>query len=66
MARVPIPPPRRDFDPTEAAVSWRVVYAQGAEMRLSASRLAAEPGISYEEPPRPLCLPANRAGIDVA
>ena len=31
MARVLIPIPRRDFDPTEVAVSWEVLTGLGHE-----------------------------------
>lgn len=35
MARVIMPLPHRDFDPSEAAVSWRVLTARGHEVRFA-------------------------------
>jgi len=35
MARVIMPLPHRDFDPSEAAVSWRVLTAKGHEVRFA-------------------------------
>lgn len=32
MARILIPLPRRDFDPSEAAVSWRILHADGHQV----------------------------------
>ena len=35
MARVIMPLPQRDFDPSEVAVSWRVLTGRGHEVRFA-------------------------------
>ena len=50
LANVIIPIPARDFDPTEVAVSWRVLTRQGHEVRFATAdgRRAAADGIMLD------------------